>query len=78
MTKWEYGYLWVQPGHRSLMALGSDEMQRLGMTDRQQVLATLNKLGADGWELASTETVHDSDATGHTVFWLRREAGSAQ
>ena len=73
MTAWEYGYLWVQPGHRSLMALGNGELQRLGIADRQTVLATLNELGADGWELASTETVHDSDATGHTVFWLRRE-----
>jgi hypothetical protein len=73
MTRWEYGYLWVQPGHRSLMALGDGELQRLGMTDRQKVLGTLNELGADGWELTVTENVHDADATGHTIFWLRRE-----
>jgi hypothetical protein len=73
MTTWEYGYMWVQAGHRSLMALGDGEMQRLGLTDRQQILGILNKLGADGWELISTEVIHNGDATGHTVFWLRRE-----
>jgi hypothetical protein len=77
MTTWEYGYLWVQPGHRGMMALGSAELQHLGMTDRRMVLDTLNRLGGDGWELAATENVHDSDATGHTVFWLRRELGSS-
>jgi hypothetical protein len=77
MTKWEYGYLWVQPGHRGSMALGDTPMQRLGMIDRHKVLATLNEVGADGWELVATENVHDSDATGHTVFWLRRELGSS-
>ena len=73
MSTWQYGYIWAQPGHRGVMALGDGEVQRLGMADRQLVLATLNQLGAEGWELASTEAVHDSDATGHTVFWLRRE-----
>jgi hypothetical protein len=73
MTKWEYGYIWVQAGHRGLMALGDGEVQRLGMGDRQKVLETLNQLGLEGWELTSTESVHDSEASGHTVFWLRRE-----
>jgi hypothetical protein len=77
MTKWEYGYLWVQPGHRSLVALGGAPPQRLGMADRQKVLGTLNEIGADGWELVATENVHDSEASGHTVFWLRRELGSS-
>jgi hypothetical protein len=56
-----------------LISLGTADPQRLGILDRQQVLALLNQAGADGWELAGSEVVGTADETAHTVFWVKRE-----
>ena len=78
MTAWEYGYIWVQTGRRGLLALGDDHRESLGLVDGgQDALTTLNRIGADGWELVATEVHTRHDGPGHSVFWLKRERPAA-
>jgi hypothetical protein len=78
MPVWEYGYIWVQSGRRGVMTLGDGERESLGLVGGgQDALATLNRVGADGWELIDTEVHPEGAGLGHTVFWLKREKPAA-
>lgn len=74
VTAWEYGYIWVQTGRRGLLALGDAHRESLGLIGGgQDALETLNRVGADGWELVATEVHPGREGPGHTVFWLKRQ-----
>jgi hypothetical protein len=78
VTVWEYGYIWVQSGRRGVMTLGGGERESLGLVGSgQDALETLNRIGADGWELVGTEVHPAGEGGGHTVFWLKRPRPSA-
>ena len=78
MPAWQYGYIFVQSGRRATMMLGDGAPESLGLIGGgQDVLATLNRVGADGWELVDAEVHAEGAGLGHTVFWLKREPPAA-